>query len=101
MNSNSSDDNSLIHMFDLPNDIFSYVDDQFYSIIELIAGEALCNIIRIQLISSARKLLNTPDVFEFFQIESIEADALKAEYCFTLISGNYIVKPGIQTSLSS
>jgi len=39
-------------------------------------------------------------VFAFFQIESEETDAIKAESCFKSKTGQYIVKPGIQTGLS-
>lgn len=94
----SLNDNSLINS--LPNNIFTCVDDDFYSFVKLFVGETVCNILRIQLINSARKLLNINNVFEFFQLESEETDVLKAECCFKLKNGQYIVKPGIQTSLS-
>jgi hypothetical protein len=61
---------SLIDILDLPNDIFTRADDEFYSTVKLLADKSLLNILQIQLINSARKLLNTPGVFEFFQIEN-------------------------------
>ena len=55
----------------------------------------------MQLIHSARKLLNTPNVFAFFQIESKETDRIKAESCFKCKSGQFVAKSGIQAGLSS
>ena len=87
-------------VFTLPDDIFSCIDDKFHFVVKLLAGDSLLNILRIQLINSARKLLNTHDVFAIFQIESEATDVLKAECCFKSKAGQFIVKPGIQTSLS-
>ncbi|CAF4624657.1 unnamed protein product [Rotaria sp. Silwood2] len=100
MNSNLHDDNTLIDTSILPDDIFTRVDDDFFSIVRLCAGDSIFNILRIQLINSARKLLNATDIFAFFQIESEETNAIKAESCFQCKTGQYIVKPGIQASLS-
>ena len=61
----------------LPNDIFTRIDDGFFSVVKLVAGDSLYQILRIQLINSARKLLNTADVFAFFQIDSEETDIIK------------------------
>jgi hypothetical protein len=101
MNSDLNNDDSSIDKFVLPNDIFTRADDDFFSVVKLLAGDSVFNILQIQLINSARKLLNTADVFAFFQIESEETDDLKAECCFKSKTGQYIVKPGVQTSLSN
>lgn len=77
------------------------MDDEFYSFVKLFAGDTVCSILQIQLINSARKLLNIQNVFEFFQLESEETDVLKAECCFKLKNGQYVLKPGIETSLSN
>ncbi|CAF1481283.1 unnamed protein product [Rotaria sp. Silwood1] len=100
MNFGVDKDSSLIDTSVLPNDIFTRVDDDFFSIVKALAGDSVFNILRIHLINSARKLLSTPDVFAFFQIESEETDKIKAESCFKSKTGQYFVKPGIQTSLS-
>lgn len=47
-----------------------------------IAGESLYKILQIQMINTARKLLNTDNVFSFLQIESQKIDKIKAESCF-------------------
>ncbi|CAF1610778.1 unnamed protein product [Adineta ricciae] len=65
-----------------------------------LAGDSVSKILRIQLINPARKLLNTADVFAFFQVESEEIDDLKKETCFKSKNGLYFVKPGVQTGLS-
>ncbi|CAF3799462.1 unnamed protein product [Rotaria magnacalcarata] len=100
MNSNLHDDNTLIDTSILPDDIFTRVGDDFFFIVKLCAGDSIFNILRIQLVNSARKLLNTADIFAFFQIESEETNAIKVESCFKCKTGQYIVKPGIQASLS-
>ncbi|CAF3347145.1 unnamed protein product [Rotaria sp. Silwood2] len=92
-------ESSLIDTSVLPSDIFTRVDNDFYSIVKVLAGDSVFNILRIQLINSARKLLCSPDVFAFFQLESEETDKIKAESCFKSKTGQYVVKPGIQTSL--
>ncbi|CAF1482890.1 unnamed protein product [Rotaria sp. Silwood1] len=78
MNFGVDKDSSLIDTSVLPNDIFTRVDDDFFLL----------------------KLLSTPDVFAFFQIESEETDKIKAEFYFKSKTGQHFVKPGIQTSLS-
>ncbi|CAF1604302.1 unnamed protein product, partial [Adineta ricciae] len=93
--------NSLLNESLLPDDIFARIDDDFFSIVKLVAGESVFKILQAQLINSARKLLNTGDVFEIFQVESDETDAIKAASCFRSKTGQYIVKPGIQTGLSN
>ncbi|CAF3915067.1 unnamed protein product [Rotaria magnacalcarata] len=100
MNFGLHSDTSLVDTSILPNDIFTRVDDDFYSIVKLLADDSVFDILRMQLINSARKLLNI-DVFAFFQIESEETDTIKAESCFKSKTGQYIVKPGIQTGLSN
>jgi len=99
MNLSPQDDDLLINKFDLPDDIFTRIDDEFYSFVKLVAGDCIFNILRIQLINSATKLLNTADVFGFFQVESTETDDLKAACCLKSKTGQYIIKPGIQTDL--
>lgn len=96
-----SDENLPMNTMSLPDDIFTRIDEDFFSVVKLVAGDSLYKILQIQMINSARKLLNTADVFAFFQIESEETDAIKAESCFKSKSGHYIVKPGIQTGLSN
>ncbi|CAF3482129.1 unnamed protein product [Rotaria sp. Silwood2] len=93
-------ESSLIDTSVLPSDIFTRVDNDFYSIVKVLAGDSVFNILRIQLINSARKLLCSPDVFAFFQLESEETDKIKAESCFKSKTGQYVVKPCIQTGLS-
>jgi hypothetical protein len=94
------DDNSLVAVSLLPYDIFIRIDESFSSVVQLLAGDSVCKILRLQLINAARKLLNTPDVFAFFHIESEETDSIKIESCFKSRTGQYIVKKGIQTDRS-
>ena len=100
MNSNFHNEDIFIDTSILPDDIFMRVDNDFFSIVKLVAGDTILKILQIQLINSTRKLLNTSDVFAFFQIESEETDTIKNEACFKCKTGAYIVKPGVKSSLS-
>jgi hypothetical protein len=84
----------------LPEDILNLIDDDFFRAIESLVGDHVVEILQIQLINSARKLLNTPDVFLFFQIESEQTDRIKEKSCFKCKTGQYIVKPGIRAGFS-
>ena len=90
----------LLDVTVLPKDIFERIDHKFYDVVKSIAGDSLAKILKIQLINSVGKLLNTPDVFAFFQYDSEETDTIKVESCFKSKTGQFIVKPGIQRSLS-
>ncbi|CAF4152838.1 unnamed protein product, partial [Rotaria magnacalcarata] len=81
-------------------DIFELVDRKFYDVVKSVAGESLVKILKMQLINSAGKLLNTPDVFAFLNFDSEETDAIKLESCFKSKTGQLVVKPGIQSSSS-
>jgi hypothetical protein len=101
MNSDLNHDNSFVDTSAVPDDVFTRIDNDFYSVVKLLAGVVVSNILQIQMINSARKLLNIPDVFAFFQVESEETDAIKAECCFQSKTGRYVVKSGIQSDLSN
>ena len=83
----------------LPNDILTMIDEDFFAVVQSLVGDLVADILRIQLINSARKLLNTTDAFLFFQIESTETDLIKRRSCFKSRTGQYIVKPGIRVGL--
>ncbi|CAM4923863.1 unnamed protein product [Rotaria socialis] len=81
----------------LPDDIFMRVDNNFFSVVKTIAGDSVVKILKIQLINSARKLLCIPYVFEFLRIDSEEVGAIKLESCFKSKTGQYVIKPGVQS----
>lgn len=83
----------------LPDNIFMLMDNNFFSVVKTIAGDSVVKILKIQSINSARKLLCTPDVFQFLHIESKETDSIKLESCFKSKTGQYIIKPGVKSSL--
>ncbi|CAF1459087.1 unnamed protein product [Adineta ricciae] len=96
----SLSDNMSVDISILPDDIFELVDYRFYDFIQSTAGDSLAKILKIQLINSVTKLLNTPDVFAFFQYDIKETDVIKLESCYISKSGQVIVKPGIQSAFS-
>ncbi|CAF0995805.1 unnamed protein product [Rotaria sordida] len=96
----SRNEDILLDITVLPKDIFERVGHKFYDVVKSVAGDSLAKILKIQLINSVGKLLNTPDIFAFFQYDSEETDAIKLESCFKSKTGQFIVKPGIQSSFS-
>ncbi|CAF3348463.1 unnamed protein product [Rotaria sp. Silwood2] len=96
----SSNDDALLDISILPKDIFERVDCEFYDAVKSVAGDSLVKILKMQLINSAGKLLNTPDVFAFLNFDSEETGALKLESCFKSKTGQLVVKPDIQSSSS-
>lgn len=98
---NSDIDEDLLRDFSfLPKDILTLMDEDFFAVVQLLVGDLVADILRIQLINSARKLLNTTDAFLFLQIESSETDLIRRRSCFKSKTGQYIVKPGIRIGLS-
>ncbi|CAF4468884.1 unnamed protein product, partial [Rotaria sp. Silwood2] len=98
--SSHADRDCLIDVSVLPKDIFSRINHEFYDVVKFVAGDLAVKILRIQMINSAGKLLNTPDVFAFLRIDSEEIDAIKIESCFKSKNGQFIIKPGIKSGVS-
>ena len=90
----------LLDVTVVPKDIFERVDHKFYDVVKSVAGDSLAKILKIQLINSVGKLLNTPDVFAIFQYDSEETDTIKLESCFKSKTGQFIVRPDIESSFS-
>ncbi|CAF3366859.1 unnamed protein product [Rotaria socialis] len=97
---NSSNNDALLDISVLPKDIFERVDREFYDAVKSVVGDSLVKILKIQLINSAGKLLNTPDLFAFLNFDSEETDAIKLESYFKSKTGQLVIKPGIQSSSS-
>ena len=61
------DEDLLCDVSFLPDDILTMIDEDFFAVVQSLVGDLDADILRIQLINSARKLLNTTDAFLFFK----------------------------------
>jgi hypothetical protein len=83
----------------LPLDIFTRLDDDFFSIVQSLVGDSLASILKMQLINSTSKLLNTADVFAFMRVDSVETDFIKSESCLKSRAEQYMILSVVQASL--
>lgn len=83
----------------LPNDVFSLSHDEFYGMIQKLAGEQMVHILKVQLISSTQSLLRTTNVFEIFDINCPTLSKIRKESCFQLDDGSFVVKSGLKNNL--
>jgi hypothetical protein len=79
--------------------ISSYSDDVFYTFVKEFVGGIESEILEIQRIKNVRILLQVPDVFLFFQINSKDILKLKERACFITDDLKYIVRPGIKCNI--
>ncbi|CAF1561894.1 unnamed protein product [Didymodactylos carnosus] len=84
----------------LPNHVFILKNADFFRFVQSLAGEGLCDLLRIQSINSTEILMSTDDVFDVFKLDSPQFDEMKEKHFFKLRNGQYVVKPGIASSLS-
>ena len=77
----------------------SYSDDVFYTFVKEFVGAIEGEILEIQCIKNVRTLLQVPDVFSFFRINSKDKLKLKVRVYFVTDDLQYIVRPGIKLSI--
>jgi hypothetical protein len=85
---------------DLPSDVLSLIDHQFYDFVQGRLGENQQSLLKLQEINSVPCFLLTNDPWEVLNlnIDDIEVNLLKKHVCFSLSEGSFVVKPGIRTS---
>ncbi len=79
--------------------ISSYSDDVFYKFVKEFLGVIEGEILEIQRIKNVRILLQVPDVFSFFQMNSKDILKLKERACFLTDDLRYVVRPGIKSNI--
>lgn len=84
----------------LPDNIFALKGQEFFRVVRSLVGEVVCNILEIQIIDSAENLLNTSDVFEIFNYDSEEIDAVKKESCFKMKNGEHVIRTGVLNNMT-
>jgi hypothetical protein len=83
----------------LPSDVFTYHDNDFYSLINQLAGPDETALLKIQGIRTINAFLRTANIFDILNIDSEEIKTIKEQTCFILKNDDYIVKPGIKSSI--
>jgi hypothetical protein len=83
----------------LPSDIFGYRDEEFYSIVDQLAGAEEAELLRIQSIRTVNSFLRITNIFDILTIDSKEINNVKRQICFLLNDNTYVIKPGIRGSI--
>lgn len=84
----------------IPNNILTLRGDAFFKCVKQLSGEAICDLLKIQLIDSTETFMNTDDLFGIFQYNSSEINCLRDKIYFKTENDDYILKSGIRTNLS-
>jgi hypothetical protein len=84
---------------DLPGNILTLVDDNFYDFVEQRLGVDQSSLLKLQQINSVPCLLLTSDPCEILNmnIDDYDFNVLRKKMCFFLSDGSFIVKPGLIT----
>jgi hypothetical protein len=84
---------------DLPVNVLTLVDNNFYEFVEQHLGVYQSLLLKIQQINSVPCFLLTNDPCEIlnFNINDDDLNVLKTKICFPLSDGSFIVKSGIKT----
>ncbi|CAF2900819.1 unnamed protein product [Rotaria sp. Silwood2] len=83
----------------LPDDILSFCDEDFYKVVEKIAGSAEATLLQIQGIRSVYSFLNIEDVFAVLSISCSALNDIKRLVCFEADDHTYTVKPGCRANI--
>ena len=83
----------------LPVGVLSFYDDQFYQLVERIAGVAEATLLEIQGIRSVYSFLNTDDVFEILSIPCAALNNVRKLVCLEKIDKTFTMKPGCRSSI--
>ncbi|CAF1342308.1 unnamed protein product, partial [Didymodactylos carnosus] len=84
----------------LPTDILSYSNDQFFDFIKKYVGAVECEILEKQAIKNVRLLLHIKDPFSLFDVNCEDLVDLKRRACFIYPNTNeYVVRPGIKYNI--
>jgi hypothetical protein len=92
-----------IDLNNLPDEVLSYSNDQFYTFIENCLGVDEMNLLKLQSIKNIRTLLNVPDIFHVFSINCKELADLKNSICFVDEddNNNIVIKSGIKAGIEN
>ena len=84
----------------LPDDIFSYHDEQFYDFIKKYIGKKQADLLEFEEISSADIYLNCGNVLAILDLDSTALLPFKESLCLKLDNHTYTILPGIKSSFT-
>lgn len=90
----------FVNTSNIPDDVFSYQDEQFYDFIKKIIGQKQANLLAFQEISNADIYLHCCNVLNILKLDSITLIPYKESLCLKLDDNSYTVLPGIKSSFS-
>lgn len=79
----------------LPEDVMTFYDDKFFSLVRSLCGDIVAELFRVQSINTTRTLLRMNNVFSVPDIDCRELDDLREKVRFNLADGTTIIKPGV------
>ena len=83
----------------LPLDVLSFYDEQFYHLVETIAGAPEASLLEVQGIRIVYSFLNTEDVFEILFVPCVASRNVRQLICLEKVDGTLTVKPGCRSSI--
>lgn len=83
----------------LPPSVLSFYDDNFYQIVQKIAGLDAAKLLEVQGIRGVYSFLNTTDVFDILSIPCAALKNIKKLVCLEADNQTYTVKPGCRSSI--
>ena len=89
----------LVNTSVLPLDVLSFYDEQFYHLVETMAGAAEASLLEVQGIRSVYSFLNTEDVFDILSIPCTALSNVRQSVCLEKVDRTFIVKPGCRNSM--
>ncbi|CAF1087941.1 unnamed protein product [Adineta steineri] len=83
----------------LPTDALSFYDDNFYQLVEKIAGLGEAKLLEVQGIRSVYSFFNIEDVFNILSFSCSAIKEIKKLICLEDDDKNYMVKPGCRSNI--
>jgi hypothetical protein len=95
-------DNSFCDTTILPDNIFSLSNDEFFVVVQKLAGDSIVEMLKLQYINSTKSLLRTENVFNVFSIACNDSHLLniKKKVGFQLDDGTFVVKDGVKSNMN-
>jgi len=83
---------------DLPTNVLTLVDDNFYDFVEQRLGVFQSMLLKIQHINSVPCFLLTDDPCDILNLNADDNDlnVLRQQICFPLLDGSFVIKPGVR-----
>ena len=84
----------------IPDDVFSYQNEQFYDFVREYIGQKQAILLAFQEISNANIFLNCGSALNILELDSAALISYKESFCLKFNDNSYTVLPGIESSFS-